>query len=259
MTARLPAVSAICLTYGRVAILEEAIQSFLLQDYQGPKELLVLNDLASQTLRFDHPDVRVINLPLRFRTVGEKMNAAAALCSHDLLFVWDDDDIYLPHRISLSVQRLAETKGFFTPRLAWHWSDGQIEALAGNTFHSGSCFRRELFDAVQGYAAMGNGYDQEIESRFEEARPGSTAAVPLDPAQVYYLYRWGGTGSYHMSAFGHDRPGQNAEQQIVTDHVAASIAAGAMPTGEIALRPRWRADYVELVRAHRAAQALGSA
>src|SRR4051812_36406312 len=112
MTGRLPPVSAICLTYGRVSILEEAIHSFLLQDYHGPKELLVLNDLASQTLRFEHPDVRVINLPLRFRTVGEKMNAAAALCSHDILFVWDDDDIYLPNRISFSIQKLSETQGF---------------------------------------------------------------------------------------------------------------------------------------------------
>src|SRR4051812_42465388 len=174
MTQHLPPVSCICLTYGRAAVLEEAIQSFLLQDYQGVKELLILNDLASQTLRFDHPDVRIINLPLRFRTVGEKMNAAAALCSHDLLFVWDDDDIYLPHRIRLSVEQFVEARGFFTTGVAWLWNDGQIEAMTENTFHSGSCFTRELFDAVQGYAAMGNGYDQEIEARFEETRPGST-------------------------------------------------------------------------------------
>ena len=44
----LPGVSCICLTYGRVALLEEAIFSFLQQDYAGVKELIVLNDLAER-------------------------------------------------------------------------------------------------------------------------------------------------------------------------------------------------------------------
>ena len=36
-----PGVSCICPTYARPDLLEEAIQSFLLQDYPGPKELIV--------------------------------------------------------------------------------------------------------------------------------------------------------------------------------------------------------------------------
>ena len=49
----LPAVSCICLTYGRVALLEEAIESFLRQDYPGVKELVVLNDLDRFHLAMD--------------------------------------------------------------------------------------------------------------------------------------------------------------------------------------------------------------
>ncbi|MBV7332940.1 glycosyltransferase [Chloroflexi bacterium TSY] len=89
-----PPVSCICPTYGRVALLEEAIYSFLRQDYPGEKELIVLNDFAEQTLEFDHPEVRIVNLPKRFHSVGEKYKAAAALATHDLVFVWHDDDIY---------------------------------------------------------------------------------------------------------------------------------------------------------------------
>jgi len=74
-----PPVSCMCLTYGRPHVLEEAIESFLRQDYDGVKELIVLNDLDCQTLRFDHPEVRMINVPSRFYTVGEKRNACAAL------------------------------------------------------------------------------------------------------------------------------------------------------------------------------------
>jgi glycosyl transferase family 2 len=86
-----------CLTYGRPHLVEEAIASFLRQDYAGVKELIVLNDLPEQPLQFDHPEVKIINVDKRFRGVGEKRNACAALCSHDLLFAWDEDDISLAH------------------------------------------------------------------------------------------------------------------------------------------------------------------
>jgi len=58
----LPKISCLCPTYGRPQCLEEAIFSFLTQDYQGEKELVILNDLADQTLIFDHPDVKIINV-----------------------------------------------------------------------------------------------------------------------------------------------------------------------------------------------------
>src|SRR5262245_6518789 len=63
-----PPVSCMCLTYGRPGILEEAIQSFLLQDYPGEKELIVLNDLAEQELACTARQVTVVNVPRRFRT-----------------------------------------------------------------------------------------------------------------------------------------------------------------------------------------------
>src|SRR6476469_4873368 len=119
--APLDPVSCFCLTYGRPRILEEAIHSFLLQDYSGPKEMIVLNDYADQILAFDHHEVRVVNYSRRFPSLGEKLNAAVALASHDLLFVWDDDDIYLPHRLSFSMEHFDSSKGFFKPNKAWFW------------------------------------------------------------------------------------------------------------------------------------------
>jgi len=38
-------VSCQCITYDRVELLEEAIESFLRQDYKGEKELVILNDI----------------------------------------------------------------------------------------------------------------------------------------------------------------------------------------------------------------------
>ena len=60
-----PPVSCMCLTYGRPHLLEEAIESFLRQDYQGQKELIVLNDLPQEELLFNHPEVHIINVSKR--------------------------------------------------------------------------------------------------------------------------------------------------------------------------------------------------
>jgi glycosyltransferase involved in cell wall biosynthesis len=243
----LPPVSCICLTYGRPHLLEEAIASFLQQDYAGEKELIVLNDYEQQTLSFAHPEVRVINLPKRVRTVGEKMNMAVALAAHDLLFVWDDDDIYLPHRLTFSVQQFDPEKGFFKPEKAWLWNNGVLSGPVGNFFHVGSCWSRRLFDAVRGYPPEGSGYDQVFETRLGKAFPGALKVYDIKPEEIYYIYRWGGIGSYHMSTFGAYRPNANIGQQEVEAYVRKRADQGQIRHGLIELQPAWKSDYSALV------------
>ncbi|MBL9133285.1 MAG: glycosyltransferase family 2 protein [Verrucomicrobiaceae bacterium] len=241
-----PPVSCMCLTYGRPHLLEEAIESFLRQDYAGQKELVVLNDLDWQTLRFEHPEVRVINVPTRFRTIGEKRNACAALASHDLLFVWDDDDIYLPHRLSYSVKMFDPEKRFFKPHSALALNNGVLKGPDRNLFHSGSCWTRSLFDQVRGYAHMNSGQDLEIELLFEKV-VGRGKNYNINPEDIYYIYRWAGTGSFHLSAFGKDKPGEKAGSQKVSDSVQFKLKSGHLQSGEIWITPCWKCDYRELV------------
>lgn len=242
-----PAVSCICATYGRPELLEEVIYAFLCQDYPGRKELVVLNDYADQCLTCDHADVRVFNIAKRFRTLGEKMNAAA-LAAHDLLFVWDDDDIYLPHRLRFSVARFEPTKGFFKPDKAWVWNNGEVSGPARNLFHAGSCWSRALFDAVRGYGAEGSGgQDLVFERRLAQHFPGSTARYEIAPHDIYYLYRWAGTGSYHISGFGDYKAGHNVGYTQVEAFVHQRASQGHIRRGHIALQPQWHTDYCQLV------------
>ncbi len=243
-----PPISAMCLTYGRPRLLEEAIHSFLLQDYPGPKELVVLNDFAKQTLLFDHPEVRIINTAARFRTVGEKRNACAALASHDILFVWDDDDLYLPWRLSLSIRRLNLAQGFYKPARAWILRQDTLEGPDRNLFHSGACFTRRLFDQVQGYPHCGSGQDWGIEQAFEKVIGRRNDDQTLPDHELYYLYRWEGTGSYHLSAFGRDDGQSLTGGMKVADFIEQQVRAGIVATGQILVYPSWRRDYVDLVR-----------
>lgn len=239
-----PPVSCVCTTYGRPALLEEALQSFLLQDYPGEKELVILNDFDEQELVFEHPEVAVFNVPRRFRTLGEKHNAAVALASHELLFVWDDDDIYLPHRLRFSVDRFDPKKGFFKPARGLVWNDGQLSGPEENGFAASSCWSRELFERVRTYAPMGLGHDIEMEQAFEAAVPGSTSTYDIRAEDIYYLYRWAGTGAYHVSGFADD------QHVAVADSVKEQVRLGVLPVGRIPLAPHWAADYPALVAAY---------
>lgn len=245
-----PAVSCICLTYARPELLEEAIHSFLLQDYAGPKELLVLNDYDRQELELDHPEIRVVNLPKRLRTVGEKRNLAVSLAAHDLLFVWDDDDVYLPHRITFSVARFDARRGFFRPDKAWFWNSGELAGPERNLFHAGTCWTRRLFDAVGGYPADGTGSDLVFERRLAQRFPTAIAEYDVRPEDIYYIYRWGGTGSYHLSAFGDHERGKNVGHQDVEAYVQRRAAEGGILHGRIRLQPRWKHDYRRQVADH---------
>jgi len=239
-----PPVSCICPTYGRVELLEEAIYSFLQQDYPGQKELIVLNDYDRQTLEFEHPEVRVVNLPRRFHSVGEKFKAAAALASHDLIFVWHDDDIYLPHRLSYSVAHCDPDTSFFKADQAWFWNDGQLSGPEHNVFHGGSCWRRDLYRQVHGYPHVGCGYDVEFEQLCREEASNAIRVEAIRPEDLYYIYRWNGTGAYHLSAM--STPGQ--ENQDIAAYVAREAAQGRIPQGQVRLQPRWKSDYLALVR-----------
>jgi hypothetical protein len=186
-----PPVSCICPTYDRLELVEEAIFSFLQQDYRGQKELIVINDNPAQTLVFDHPEVKIFNLPWQFRSETEKRNAAVAFCSHGLIFVWDVEDIYLPHRLSFSVENFDETAGFFKLAEAFVWANGRLSGLQKSVFHNGSCWSRARFDQLRGYDYMVDyGYDQALEHQFGAKEGQSTVPGAIDPTHVYCIYRW---------------------------------------------------------------------
>jgi hypothetical protein len=179
------------------------------------------------------------------------MNTAVALASHDLLFVWDDDDIYLPHRLRFSVEHFDPEKGFFKPDKAWFWNDEQLRGLGKNSlFHVGSCWSRQLFDGVCGYMAEGTGYDLVFEDRLAKTFPGSTKPYAIKPEDIYYIYRWGGTGSYHMSAFGYYQAGGNVGHDQVESYVQQRAKRGEIRQGAIPLQPGWKTDYRQLVASH---------
>lgn len=228
-----------CLTFARPKrLLEEAVHSFLIQDYPGDKALLILNDFGRQVVRFDHPQVTVVNVPSRFHSLGEKRNAAVALCRHDLLAVWDDDDIYLPHRLSFSAAMYDEAKRFFKLSQAFFINNGVVSGPTGNLFHSGGMWHRSLFDEVGGYKHMGTGEDADLEERFHKVIGEGKDYEAPKPSEIFYLYRWAGTQSYHVSGFGTHESDQVVNAKV-REFALHQLEEGVIHPGEILLQPGW--------------------
>lgn len=227
-------ISAQCITYDRAELLSEAIESFLRQDYTGPKEMVILNDCTEQTLVCNHPEVFIINTNRRFRTIGEKRNACIAMCSGDVIFGWDDDDISLPHRITTSL-KYKEDKPYFKNTSAWLWQNGTLkDNPVLNTYPTMACWDRAFFEEVNGYAFMQSGQDIELDNRFRKTGKRHCHAIPDE--EVYYIYRFGGTQKPHLSSYGYGKGWIEIGKKEVKDK------------GVIELVPKWNQDYVTLVK-----------
>ncbi len=76
--------AALCFTFRRPHTLGQLIESFLRQDYPAELRELVILDDAGQYENQSGDGWRRLSIPSRFRSLGEKRNACAALASVDV-------------------------------------------------------------------------------------------------------------------------------------------------------------------------------
>ena len=198
--------AALCVSYKRPDQLAEAVESFLRQDYPAElREMVVLDDAGQYdpTALDGVPGVKLVTTPHRFRTLGEKRNASAALVSPDVdaYAVWDDDDIYLPWHLSAAATALADAD-YTIPTAIWVDKRTRLERKKNQyLFHGAWAFRRQAFDRVGGYPFIQSGQDQGLLSRFKHAklRRGDPLQFDIRPS---YVYRWFTAHSTHISAMG---------------------------------------------------------
>lgn len=223
-------VSCLCLTYGRPLLLEEAIESFFRQQWNGPKELIIVNDHPDQELVYDHDEVVVINLRRRLRTLGEKRNLSVALAKYDYLLIWDDDDIHLPWRIEETMRVLPEAWFFKCPKV-WLMNRNKLEAIWHGEllFHGAAAYSRNIFEKVGGYKFMNGGEDKDFEHRVKLELDQLWKTTELSIDRMYYIYRWE-HGYYHATGC--------KDLKEIDPKVQA---------GKHHLRPQWAIDYCSVV------------
>ncbi|CAN5494508.1 hypothetical protein BH11PLA2_BH11PLA2_22660 [soil metagenome] len=198
-------IAAICCTYKRPKLLAEAVESFLRQDYPAAKRELIVLDDAGQYGDQAGDCWRIVSSPVRFRTLGEKRNASAAMVSPDVdaYCVWDDDDIYLPWHMSVAVTALADADYTIPSVVLIDKKDHLQRKVNQGLFHGAWSFRRKSFDQVCGYPFIQSGQDQGLLKRFKKANLRRADPIQCDP-RPSYVYRWFTAHNLHISAMGSD-------------------------------------------------------
>ena len=235
---KLPMVSCQCITYGRIELLEEAIECFLRQDYPGEKELVILNDNKEQILEFNHPEVRIINKFERYNTIGEKRDACVDKCKGQIILPWDDDDISLPWRISVTIEEM-KNHNYFKPKAFWFSNKGKIQEKPNrkSEAHAMGGWSKEIYNKIGGYGSINSGQDTSFEKRMRKTDFRDERDISKD--KVFYIYRWG-TGHYHLSGYGYD-------SKKGFDTIKNRIEKGN-ETMKVVLKPHWKEDYVSLIK-----------
>ena len=228
-------ISAKCSTYGRVAFLEESLESFIRQEYEGEYELVIVNDYPLQKLKYDHPKVRIYNLDKPFDTLGEKENFIISLCKYDTIAVWDDDDLALPNH-------LKNINEFFPEHDLLRWNVGIFfKTLSSikikNLGNSGIVFSKSIWEKVGGYPLINGGFDMKFTKKiFRNGGKFVSANPPKEKAS--WIYVWGGRG-LHASSGGDNLALNHAA------HIERLRIKGKIPVGEIKLNPNWKQDYIK--------------
>jgi len=198
-------------TYKRPRSLGHLIRCFERQTHEDRFMVILDDDGSTGHLRGDRWEA--VSVPRRFRTLGEKRNAVAALAPPDAeaLAIWDDDDLYFPWALEATAAALDRGE-WSRPSIALlpiieppgnRWTFRQVQT--GGLFHGGWAYKRDLFDRAGWYPAESGPEDQGLMRKME-----ALGAVAIDPIALGFrpFYVYGGpraSGVPNLSSMGCDQ------------------------------------------------------
>jgi len=223
-----PLAVCLCCTYGRPTELGEAVKCFLDQDYEN-KHLIISNDQEGVILKMEDlpQNITIVNHPKRFSSLGEKRNAIKCQMEADYYFVWDDDDLYTPWRISKSID-IFESRDHLDILKASHAfmsTHNTSYKIVQNLFHSQACISKEFMDKND-YPEKSVGEDMDFERK---ARIQSMNDMPL----LWYVYRWG-MDVHHLSGIANEK--ESWERSLLFEPYN-------QVQGEVIIKPEFQRDY----------------
>jgi len=237
-------ISCACVTYGRVNLLEEALHSFLNQNYLGDRELVIVNDYPYQKLFFDHPMVKIFNFDNTFSTVGEKLNFAVSQCKYNTIAVWDDDDISMPNHLTNIDKFFVDGSDLLHWERGVFFNDGKITSIT-SLGNAGIVYSKRAWKMVGKHPLENAGGDMTFVLKIKSMSKNIVLASPED-SEVSFFYYWANR-SYHMSGLGADVEGRPNIIERTNIHLENLRKQNKIPTGDIYLKPQWAVDYQQLL------------
>lgn len=183
-------ITVLTMTYKRHKILEEAIYSFLLQDYDA--EMLIINDCPDVIYSFDHPRVRIINCSTRFSSLGKKLEYGFKEAKGDIIYRLDDDDLLAPNALK-NVEKYYQNKGYdiYRSRSMYYFCDNKYQGISQNV-NTGNAFTKEFISRIEFPDVS---IVEDVKLIYE------SGGRIYEGEELTMIYRWG-SFTYHISALG---------------------------------------------------------
>ncbi len=166
------------------------LSGFIHQTYDD-KHLVVINDDINVELCCNRSDVTIINCNRRM-LLSEKRNLGIASGYHDIIFPYDDDDIFLPSRLSNHIKKYSDPDVNVYKNTSTYVTYGG-KFLRGSGPPNDSSFRKKEWFRVGGYNIKElTGEDVELFDKM------SNKLIEDDPNNIDFIYGWSGI-NYHLS------------------------------------------------------------
>jgi hypothetical protein len=192
---------------------ENIMQCFLSQDYEGRAELYLIDDrpgYASEQQKLLQGStldrgMYHVTVPNRFDRLMAKYDFGIAQADVEdrpwdksYVCVLDDDDIYLPHFLS-DHAKVLETEPWSYPSRVFSAYGGTFQSEpSGARFWASSAYRLESLRAIGGYGtSCVPAFDQIFLSRMRQQFGES----PKGPDREGYIYNWSGSYDNHTSFY----------------------------------------------------------
>ena len=231
-------ISCICTTFGRKELLQQAIYSFINQQYQN-KELIILNSCERQKYLFNHKDIKIINLDYRPDSYAKCFDIAVKNSKGDFIVPFDDDDIYM-NKFLLKYSQVND-KDYI--RFQGHLLNYGKKYIYNQRccVHS-LCYSRKIYDLIGGYTCLSNKQDNRIDQFLSDRISCFNGKkIKLKPQQVQFIYR-PSISNMSYGTYNHFQ-----QYRLIGQFVNKKIDQGIQPIGQIYLNPHWKYDYSKFI------------
>jgi hypothetical protein len=221
-----PRISVLTITYKRKKFLEEAIFSFLNQNYAGLSEMVIINDCPSIKYVYNHDKIKIINLDQRFESISEKLKYGFSQCGSNNIYRLDDDDLLCPWALKNVGNQIKEKRGVDVYRSEHHYffTNNIFTCKTGN-INNGNVYSRKYIMETEFPKKSGN---EDLDFTFNFSKN-----IYTKEDQSTMIYRWG-MQTYHISTMGFE----NESTLKQTDSRATDSE-----TGIVQLNPQFYNDY----------------
>jgi hypothetical protein len=219
-------ISVLTLTYKRHHLLEEAIESFLIQNPEIESEMVIINDNPEVDYVYNHHRVRIINHKERFFSISAKLEWGYKQCKYNYIYRLDDDDLLAPWALDNVKKDILNNPGYEIYRSkGMHFFVNNVYIGENGNINNGNVYTKAYLDRIN---FPGNSFGEDSDITF-----GNNSIVYTSTLNHTMLYRWG-METFHISGMG------NQTNETILNQADAVLDN---ESGEIELFPVLNNDY----------------